>query len=190
MEFAGWEVEMWGPTSCCGRPQSWMCSPLGRLPIIPHFMFYILHFTIHILRNCRVSNLKFQDLYSTTYIFTLQLWRCSSKPAPEWSWRWSPGWEPSCSQEYLDNLGYFEWAPSSRQEYGIFWDILNGHGTVAKNTVVPKFGCIVQRTLPREPLRLDPHIQKYFWPIEHTISSCCRSFLANTRKALVMPNCW
>ena len=38
---------------------------------------------------------------------------------------------------------------------------MNGHGTVANNIVVPKFCCIVQRTLTREPLRLDPHIQRY-----------------------------
>ena len=37
-----------------------------------------------------------------------------------------------------DISGYFEWAPSYSQEYGIFWDILNGHGTVANNIVVPK----------------------------------------------------
>ena len=90
---------------------------------------------------------------------------------------------------------------------GIIWDILNGHQAVAK--IIGKYWDILgyfewARNCSQEyycakirlhcstnsSLRLDPHIQRYFWPIEHIISSCCRSFLANTRKALVMPNCW
>jgi len=74
----------------------------------------------------------------------------------------------------------------------MFWDILNGHGNVANNIVVPKKSVALFNELFHvNPLDLILTFKDTFWPIEHIISSYYHtSFLANSRKALVMPNYW